>query len=386
MKLTVDYNTLMNALTYVGSVSNSQMSLEANKMVVFVVSNEQLSVYGESATIGAITDIEQGNFTYETDNEEGKDVFQVKTKEFLGFLNTFGVDRTYPSEVEFNLDEKRLNLTVYEEPLEDQPSYLKNKSHWLFELAPLKKSTLQSMDIAVGEDAVPTQLLQIYVDALFPLLSNQDASMNDGRINFEENSIYVFTSRTFALFKNKLPQCMKGVVLGYAGIQLIKQLCSEHDQIFVSKSEESGKLYISADNNRIAIKFNRKMPAYSRMLESIQRDNYFVIDRKMLGSIIKRLKLVNDPTNVSIDLEKEVLEIGNKRFNQSIPLNEYGGSELADFKIGVVTDVLEDSIIGDDSLYPDEVTVSVTRVDNSYMVEFTDASDNWLSVFRVIAK
>ena len=214
MKLTVDYNILKNALTYVGSVSNSHLSLEQNKMVVFSVSDDKLSVYGESATIGAITDIEKGNFTYESENPEGRDLFQVKTKEFLGFLNTFTVDRTYPSLVEFRLENNQLHLTVNEEPLDEQPSYLRNKSNWLFELTPIKKSTLESMQIEEGEEVVPTELLNIYIEAMLPLLSNADSSMNDGRVNFEDTYVYVFTSRTFAMFKNKLPQCVRGVVLG----------------------------------------------------------------------------------------------------------------------------------------------------------------------------
>lgn len=376
----------MNALTYVYSVSNSPLSLESSRLIVFVVDDNQLSIYGESATIGAITDIEKGDYTYEPSNDEHMDTFQVKTKEFMGFLSTFTIDRTYPTDVEFNLDNNRLDLVVHEEPSEGQPSYLKNESHWLFELTPIKKSTLESMNIDRGEEAVNTELLQIYVDALFPLLSNQDVSMNDSRINFEDQYVYVFTSRTFALFKNKLPKCLRGVVIGYLGVQLLKQLCTQYDQIFVSKSEDQSKLFISADNNRIAIKFNRKMPPYQKTLEAISEDNYIVIDRQMLSSIIKRLKLVNDKTNLKINLQTEQLEVGNKRFNQNIPLNEYGGQDLEEFSVGVVTNILEDSVLGDDTLYPDELVILLTRTGNSYMITFKDKSNNWMSIFRVIAK
>jgi len=386
MKLTVDYNTLMNSLTYVHSVSNSSLSLESNRMIVFVVSNEQLSIYGESTTIGVVTDIEKGNYKYENGDESGTDTFQVKTKEFMNFLGTFTIDRTYPTDVEFEIENNRLNLTVYEEPLEDQPSYLKNKSTWMFELTPIKKATLESMDIDKGEDIVDTQLLQIYADAMFPLLSNQDASMNDSRVNFEDKYVYVFTSRTFALFKNKLPQCLRGVVIGYSGVQLLKQLCTQYDQIFVSKNEEQSKIFISADNNRIAIKFNRKMPPYDRMLETITEENYIVIDRPLLSSVIRRLKLTNDKTHLKINTELEVLEVDNTRFSQNIPLTEFSGGELGEFNVSVVTDILEDSIIGDDSMYPDELVILLNRTGNSYMITFKDKSDNWMSVFRVVAR
>ena len=170
-----------------------------------------------------------------------------------------------------------------------------------------------------------------------------------------------------------------------SGVDLLKQLCKQHDQILISKSDESSKLYVTADNNRMAIKFNRKMPPYDKMLDAIKHDNYVVIDRGMLTSIIN-LKLTNEDTNLEVDLENEVLKVGNKRFNQSIPLNEHGGSEIGSFKIRVVTAVLEDSIIGDNSMYPDELIISPTKMGNSYMIEFSDESKNWLSVFRVIAK
>jgi hypothetical protein len=375
----------MNALTYVSSASNSPLSLESNRMIVFVVSQENLSVYGESATIGAITDIEKGNYVYEPDEGEEVAQFQVKTKEFMGFLGTFTVGRTYPTNVVFELSGNRLNLTVFEEPCEGQPSYLKNQSHWIFELTPLKKSTLESMNIGKGEDVVMTELLKVYVDALFPLLSNQDSAMNDSRVNFSDEYVYVLTSKTFTLIRNKLPECMRGVVLGYLGIQLLKQLCAQYDQIYVSKNEEQSKLFISADNNRIAIKFNRKMPPYEKTLSTITEENYMVVDRLMMKSILKRLKLTNDKTNLKVNLDEGVLEVGNKRFFQNVPLNEHGG-DLADFQVSVVTDIIEDAIIGDDESYLEELIVLANRQGNAYTITFKDKSNMWLSIFRVLAK
>lgn len=388
MKLTVEYNKLINSLTYVGSVSNSTMSLEANRTVVFVVTDNQISIYGESATIGAITDIEKGDYKYETDKEERKDAFQVKTKEFLNFLNTFTVDRTYPTDVVFSINEAEteLTLSVYEEPLEDQPSYLSNKSDWTFNLSRLKESTLKSMVISEGEDVVPSELLQIYVDAFFPLLNNQEASMSDSKVNFGEEYVYVNTSRTFALFNNKLPECMKGIVLGYAGIQLLKQLSSEHEQLFVSLNDKESRLFVTVENNRFAIKFNRKMPPYQSILNAIAYDNHFTVDRKMLTSVIKRLKLVNDTTKVQVNLGSNQLDVGNSKFHQSLPLTDYAGEVIGDFKIDVVTDILSDAIIGDDAMFSDEVTFVVTPSNNSYMICVKDESSNWLSMFRVIAK
>lgn len=384
MKLQIDYDKLMNGLTYVGSVANSQLSLEANRTVVFAVSQNNLSLYGESATIGAITDFEPSEYAYESDNEG--DMFQIKTKELLSFLNTFSVDRTMPTNVDLVLEGTRLTLTVHEEPLEGQPSYLKNQSHWVFDTTPIKKSTLENMTINEGEDMVNTELLSIYIGALFPLLSNADANMNDSKIQFEDTYAYVFTSKTFALFKNKLPQCMRGIVLGYAGIQLLKQLSAEYDQILVSKSDEASKIYVSAGNNRMAIKFSRKMPSYTKMLEALTTDNYFVIDRQMLSSVINRLSLTNDKTDLKVNLQTEMLEVGNKKFHQNLPITEFKGNDLSEFNIGVVTGILKDSILGDDSLYPEELVIRPTKMDNSWMVTFTDKTDNWLSVFRVASR
>ena len=376
----------MNALTYVGGISTSTANIDTNKSVTFKVTEEAISIYGESATVGAITDIERGDFTYEPSNEEGQDLFQVKTKEFTSFLNTFTQDRTRPTDVVFQIDNNRLHLTVHEEPLDGQPSYLENESKWTFDLTAVKKATVESMQIDVGTEIVNSELLQLYVDAMYPLISGGSINMSDSKLNFAEEYVYVFTSRVVAMFKNKLPNCMRGIVLSKAGVEVLKNLSEGFEQLMVTKNEEASKLFVSAGNNRVAIKFNRKMPPYQQTLDSLSPDNYTVIDRKLLKSIIKRLKLTKDTTMLSVNTGEEVMNVGNSRFAQNIPLIEFGGDILDTFKVGVVTEALEDAILGSDEIYPDEVHISPTKQGNAFMIKFSDDSQNWLSIFRVTAR
>ncbi|EAO56491.1 hypothetical protein RBTH_07538 [Bacillus thuringiensis serovar israelensis ATCC 35646] len=370
-------------------MANSQSSLEGNKVVIFTVTEDNLTIFGESATVGAITEFEKSDFNYSSKNTG--DMFKVKTKELLNFLNTFTIDRTMPTKVTFDLVEGTngggtLTLTVHEEPLEGQPSYLENDSHWVFDTTPISKATLENMNILDGEQVVASPLLKIYIEALLPLLNNADANMNDSKINFEEKYAYVFSSKTFALFQNKLPECLKGIVLGYEGIVLLKQLTSEYDQILVSKYREKGKIFITAGTNRISIKFNEKMLDYKRMMETLTVDNYFTVDRKMFTSVINRLTLTKDNTTMSLDLENEVLALRSKKFSQNIPISNYSGADLKDFNINVVTGVLKDSVLGDDAQYSDDLVIRVTRSSTAWTVTFTDPSNMWLCVFRTLAK
>lgn len=387
MKLVVGYDILKSALTYVSNVSNTQSSLEANKTVVFSVSQEAVTLYGESATVGAVTEIERGNFTAELPDEEEFKLFQVKTKELKSFLDTFVIDRTYPTDVEFVIDNNKLNLTVNEEPLDGQPSYLQNSSSWVFDLSAIKKSTLEAMKIGRGEEPVSTELLQIYIDAMFPVLNGSDVSMNDSKVHFDDNNVFVFTSRIFAMFKNKLPLCMRGIVLGYPAVQLLKDLCANFEQVFVSKDDAGSKLLVSAGNTNISIKYNRKMPDYTKMLESIKEDNYMELDRKMLSSTVRRLKLVpNNKTELKVKLgeEESFLSVDNKRFTQNIPLTETGG-DLSDFKVLVQTNIIEDAILGADNMYPDNLIISATKNGNTFTISFSDESKNWMTAFVVLA-
>ncbi|MEC2463565.1 hypothetical protein P9X10_01440 [Bacillus cereus] len=389
MKLVMDYSKLLEGLTYVGSVANSQSSLEGNKVVIFVVNKEKLSMFGESATIGALTEFEHVDFQYES--EKQGDMFKVKTKELLNFLGTFTIDRTMPTKVVFELVEGSngsgtLTLTVHEEPLEGQPSYLQNESHWTFDTTPITKATLENMEVLDGDTTVHAVLLQLYIDALLPLLNNADANMNDSKLNFEESYAYVFSSKTFALVKNKLPECMRGIVLGYEGVQLLKQLCGEYDELLVSKVREKGKIFITAGNNRMSIKFNERMPDYKRLMETLTQENSFTIDRKMFTSVINRLSLTKDNTHISLDLEKEEMSLKTKKFSQSIPITNYTGGDLKDFNISIVTGVLKESVLGNDEQYEENLIVQVTKGPTAWTITFTDKLGLWLCVFRVQSK
>lgn len=386
MKLTIGYDTLMGAMTYVHSVSTSSLSLENNRTIVFDITDERLAMYGESTTIGVVTEIPQGLYQFEVE-EDGVKQFQVKTKELINFLSTFTVDRTHPTDVEMTLEHNQVHLVVHEEPLEDQPSYLKNASKWVLDLLPIKASTKDSMEIGKGEERVGTELLSVYISTLFPLLSNQDSSMNDSRVNFEDEYVNVITSKAVSVVKNRLPSCLRGIVIGYSGMQLLKQLGSEYEEIYVSKDDEKSRLYISAGNNRIAIKFNRKMVDYKGILENIEEDNYIVIDRQMFLSVLKRLKLTKDKPTLSIDVENEVLKIENSRFQQDIPLTEFNGSDLGTYDLLVLTDSLSEAVLGGDmDGFEQEIIINITKMGNHCMIAIKDKQGFWLSVFRVTIK
>lgn len=379
MKITVAYEELVRVLGFVNTVLSDKSVDDKMKNVIFLVKNDSVKVVGYNPLTFSRTELEKAEV--EDVNEEGW-VFQVKAAGLNKVLSSFSsLYKTEVSKLEFTEDGVKIRLTVFEEAKDEADSRLSQESSFLLENITILSNVLKEVNLEFPEDVsvLDSAELFLYIDSLYPLMSNESSSVNASKLNFADDYVFVLTGYMSSYFKNKLPDAFKDLTLSFSSVNFLKKLTSDVENIGVSKQEKY--LCIDGGNTEAFLRYQKIKIRYKQYIEGMSKDLGIVVDRLYLKDVLKRMSNMSDTGRMSITNDG-MLYVETDKFSQEIPLvNVKEGTSGVSFNVSIAN--LEKAIIGRDDSFFEDVFIYFVPSARGYRVYIKDKTGAWLSNIQV---
>ena len=151
----------------------------------------------------------------------------------------------------------------------------------------------------------------------------------------------------------------------------------------VAKTDE--RICLRMGNAVAFIRFDTKTPNYALYESMIQKNHAIVLDRQYFKDVLKRLSLVNESVQFSVNAEDGVVEVRNSKFHQELPILQTKAiEELGTVSFKILPEVFNKAIIGDDATFSQLVFIYFEPQEKGgYNLIFADDSGSWNSVARV---
>ena len=410
MKFTCDYATLVENISDIATVAEDSMLKDETKNVIF-----KFDADGTVTLLGIVPQmlifkrfIERDKYRLDFSAEENERFqeqinnggvasslyFQIKSKELTGFLNSYkSVRRTQVDEVSLEVtDRGAIRCTVLERE-KDEDGYVgedakQHLSFWSFNNIPIKQNQLVDITIKAPEQqlvSIDNRVINLYTKNLVPIMQNGGTNLysfltcGDDYIVAFDNAFTVLMANNQEGFKD----VFSNMRLSYRAVSFMDKIIAVNQDILVCKTEKH--LYFKTVNSEAFISYDTKLPDYAPYANAYQKDHAIVLDRIYIKDILKRLSLVNESIEVTINPELNVVNLKNSKFSQDIDIMSAKAMEemgVVHFKIA--PDKLNSCIIGNDAEFNYDVRIYFTRQPNGKVaIIFTDGTGAWFSVVRV---
>lgn len=380
MKVSLSYDELYSALSYVNTVLSDKTVDEKMKNVIFLVKEDEASIVGYSALTFSRTELGYAETDEDVKNSNSWD-FQVKAGDLNKIISCFSsLYKTKVTDIEFEKDRNKIKVTVHEIALKDEDENLSQASRFYLDDIPIISSVSTEIHEEFPEDydCMLSGDLLLYIDSLFPLMTNDSSSSLTSKLNFSEDHIFVMASYVSAFFVNKLPEAFKDLTLGYSSVNFLKKLCDGADSIDVQRLGRY--LCIKSGNTEAFLKYQKVKVKADGHIKRMSKDNGIVLDRLYLKDVLKRMMFSSQDGVVNIT---DGLEVANSGFTQIIPLiNRKGDVDNIKFKVSVP--MLAKTIVGDDTTFPEELHMYFVKTSNNgYSLYVKDSTGAWFSTMQV---
>lgn len=391
MKVVFNYAKLLENLTDLSLVVEDVMSSEDMKNVIFRISGGTISLVGINQLVTFKRTLPADIYRLEIKDEEydkdGVAYMQIKSKELIGYLNSYkSLRRTEVEDVELTLVN---NLTIVckvaERDLENGQTYL---SSYSFNNIPIKPNIVSSINLSASDDVqdevVPMVNILFHTRNMLPIMKNDTGLF--GQLIFGDDGMVVAFNAAFNTFMhNKLPESFRGIKLSYRAISFIDKIFAGEVQVACKKLERY--LYIRSDstNSEAFIVYDNKLPNYSMTKDLFVKDHAFVLDRVYLKDILKRLSLVNESIEVKIKCDEDIVEVKNSKFHQTVPiLQKKALDEYNQINFKILPETLNKVIIGSDDEFSSQSFIYYCPQPNGdALLVFADSSGQWFSTVKV---
>lgn len=378
MKVKLSYSELASVLGYVNTILSDKTVDEKMKNVIFLVSKDNVSVVGYSPLTFSRTMLSDVEIEGVEDNWD----FQVKAGDLNKVMSCFNsLFKTKVENIELEKEKNKIKVVIHEEPIKEEDSNLAQTSRFLLDDVPIIKSVGEEIRMKFPEetDSILSGDLLLFIDSLFPLMTNDSANSLTSKLNFTEDYIFVMTSYVSAFFINKLPESFKGLTLGYSSVNFLKKLCDGADSIDVQRIDRY--LCIESGSTQAFLKYQRVKVKADSYVKRMSKDNGIVLDRLYLKDVLRRMMF--SAQDGVVRMLEDGLEVSNDGFAQIIPVgNKKGDVDSIKFKVSVP--MLSKTIVGDDSVFPDELHIYFVKTSNSgYSLYIKDSTGAWFSTMQV---
>ena len=235
------------------------------------------------------------------------------------------------------------------------------------------------MDFPEDTDSILSNDLLLYIDSLFPLMNNDSSNSLTSKLNFGTDYIFVNASYISSFFVNKLPDAFKDLTLGYSSVNFLKRLCEGVESIDVQRIDKY--LCIQSGMTEAFLKYQRVKVKADMYVKRMNTDNGIVLDRLYLKDVLKRM-MVSSQDGVA-QMKELGLEVSNDGFMQVIPVNKKKG-DIENLKFKISVPVLVKTIVGDDSVFPDEIFLYFVKTGpTGYLLYVKDNTGGWFSTIQV---
>lgn len=377
MKVKVSFAELGKVLGYSNTILNDKSVEDKNKNVIFHVLKDSALIIGYNALTFARTVLN----SVETEGVEDLWEFQVRSSDLNKIITNYSnLYKTKVENLEFEKYGNKIRLFIHEEAKEEEDSKLAQVSTFVLDDLAVIKSIQKEIAEEFPEevDLVESSDLLLYLDSLFPLMSNDAVSGSQSKLNFADDYVFVLGSAMSTFCENKLPDSFKGLTLGYSSVNFLQKLCAGAENIEVQRTDKY--VCIKSGDTEAFLKFLPIRVKYQGYLQRRGTDNGIVLDRLYFKDVLKRMNISS--LNGKAKICDEGLEVSNENFNQIIPLNNKKGDvDNLEFKLSVP--VLLKAIVGDDSIFFYDLYMYFTKSNTGYSVYIKDKKGFWFSLVQV---
>lgn len=378
MKITVNFAELSKVLGYSNAVLSDKSVDEKIKNIIFNVSPTEVLVIGYNALTFCRTRLEETSI--DGVPEEGWE-FQIKASELNKIISSYSnLYKTEVNRIEFEDAGVHIKIIVHEVAKDEADEKLSRDGVFEMASAPILANISQKVKTAFpdGVDLVSCGDLTLYLDALFPLVSNDTSASLGSKLNFAEDYVFNISSSMSAFFQNRLGNQFKDITLGYSSVGFLKKLCEGNENIGVSKTDKF--LCIEAGNTQAFMQYNKVKINYKMYIDKKSKDIGIVLDRLYFKDVLKRLGISGAEGKMIVG--SDVVTVMNEQFQQDIPLNGIkSGTEGISIKISIPT--MEKLILGDDKVFADDLYIYFVPTARGYMLYLQDKTGAWLSNSQV---
>ena len=378
MKLRVNYSELQSVLGYVNTILSDKTVDEKMKNVIFLVEDGLATVVGYSSLTFSRTKLND----CETEDVEDKWSFQVKSSELNKIISSYNnLYKTKVDYIDFVEFKNKIKVVIHEEAIKEEDSRLSQTGNFLLDNIPLLEAIKReiTLDFPEETDSILSSDLLLYIDSLFPLMSNDSASSLVSKLNFAKDYIFVTASYISSFFVNRLPDAFKDLTLGYSSVNFLKRLCDGVESIDVQRLDKY--LCIESGMTEAFLRYQRVKVKHEPYVNRMNSDNGIVLDRLYLKDVLKRMS-VSSQDGVAKMVE-DGLEVSNEGFTQIIPLNNKKG-EVDTLRFKMSVPVMVKTILGDDNVMPEELFLYFVKTGASgYLLYVKDSTGAWFSVIQV---
>lgn len=380
MKLKVSYSELASVLGYVNTILSDKTVDEKMKNVIFAVVNNGATVIGYSPLTFSRTQLNNAETEGIEDGENWD--FQVKASDLNKIISCYSsLFKTKVDSIEFEKDKTKIKVIIHEEAIKEEDANLSQVSKFSLDNVPIMDSVNKEIHTEFPEDtsSILSGDLLLYIDSLFPLMTNDSSNSLTSKLNFTKEHIFVMTSYVSTFFVNKLPESFKDLTLGYSSVNFLKKLCDGVDSIDVQRV--NNYLCIQSGLTEAFLKYQKVKVKPESTIKRLSKDNGIVLNRLYLKDVLKRMSF--SAQDGVLQMLEPGLEVSNESFNQIIPiLNKKGDVDTIKFKVSVP--MLSKTIVGDDGVFPEELYIYFVKTgNNGYSLFVADSTGAWFSTMQV---
>lgn len=380
MKISVNFEELQSTLVLSNTVLADKSVDEKLKNIIFMVDRDSVKLVGYSTFTFCRTELEKVEVIDLP--EDGSWQFQVKATELNKIIGSFStLSRTKVSAIEFESDDARIKVFVHEEPIEEGNERLAQVSSFKLDNPQILKNidTAIHMNFPEESEMLTSGDLFLYLDSLFPIMTNETSSKVGNKINFAEDYAFVITPTMSAFMVNKLPEAFKDLTLTYSSANFLKRLCDSSDSLSVAKIDKY--LCIQSGSTEAFMQYQPVRVNYKMYVEKKSKDLGIVVDRLYLKDVLKRMGNVLPDGKAHI-LEDETIHMENANFQQIIPLEKVKG-EVNKIGFAFSIPVFDKAIVGRDDVFSQELFIHFVPTARGYLVYLSDKTGSWFSATQV---
>lgn len=378
MKISVDFKELSKVLGYSNAVLSDKSVDEKIKNIIFLVRPEEVQIVGYNALTFCRTRLEEP--LIEGVSDSGWE-FQIKASELNKIVSSYSnLYKTEVNHIDFEEDNVRIKIVVHEVAKEEADEKLSRDSTFEMENAPILTNISAKIKTEFPEEVsmVSCGDLNLYIDALFPLVSNDASASIGSKLNFAADYVFNISSSMSAFFVNKLSEEFQDLTLGYSSVGFLKKLCEGNETIGVAKTDKY--LCIDAGSTQAFMQYNRVKINYKMYVEKKAKDLGIVLDRLYFKDVLKRMGISSSEGKLIVG--DEDITVMNDNFQQEIPLNgKKDGTEGVSIKFSIP--VMEKLILGSDSVFSNDLYIYFVPTVRGYMMYIQDKTGSWLSNAQV---
>lgn len=378
MKISVGFEELNRVLNFSSTILSDRIVEDKMKNVIFIVYKDCVKVAFYNALTFCRTTLEDVKAIEGVDSEW---IFQVKFSDLTRIITGYSnLSKTKVDEFTFSDDVSKIRVSVSEVAVNEDDTYLNQTSKFTIDNVSVIDSIEKDvkMEFPEGASLVPSGDVLVYVDSMLPIMSNDTGNAIANKLNFADDYVFVLSSFMTAFFKNKLPDEMKKITLGYSSVNFLKKLCELGD-LCIKKTEKF--LCVSVGMSEAFMRYQPIRMRYQQYVDRFSRESGVLLNRLYFKDVLRRMGCMATDGVCKIT-DDGYLSVENSNFSQVIPLIKVKGDVTGvSFKISVST--IEKLVIGRDNVFPEELFLYIKKEGTGYALFFSDSTNAWFTQTQV---